>query len=208
MVLIGLTGGIGVGKSSVASLFAERGAVVIDADDLAREVVEPGGPAYAAVVERFGPTVVAGDGRIDRRALADVVFSDPAARADLEAIVHPAVAALRDQRLAELDGTDRVVVAVIPLLVEVGWHDADAVVVVDCPEEVAVRRLVEGRGMDEADVRRRMAAQASRAQRLARADLVIANDGSPADLAAEVDRAWEWVQALQPSRRSGDAHPR
>ena len=203
VVLIGLTGGIGVGKSSVASLFLERGAAVIDADDLAREVVEPGEPAYAAVVERFGPAVVAPDGRLDRKALADVVFADPRARADLEAVVHPAVVTRRDRRLAELEGTDLVVVAVVPLLVEVGWDGADAVVVVDCPEELAVRRLVEGRGMDEADVRRRMAAQATRAERLARADLVIANDGSPADLATEVDRAWTWIQSL-PSR-SGDA---
>ena len=168
---------------------------MIDADDLAREVVEPGEPAYTAVVERFGRSVVAADGRLDRKALADVVFSDPVARADLEAVVHPAVAALRDRRLAELESSDRIVVAVVPLLVEVGWDDADAVVVVDCPEDVAVRRLVEGRGMDEADVRRRMAAQATRAERLARADLVITNAGTPADLAAEVDRAWEWIQA-------------
>jgi dephospho-CoA kinase len=157
------------------------------------------------VVERFGPSVLTSDGRLDRMALADVVFADPAARADLEAIVHPEVAALRERRLAELRDTDRVVVGVVPLLVEVGWDDADAVVVVDCPEEVVVRRLVEGRGMDEDDVRRRMAAQTTRAQRLARADLVITNDGTPAELAAQVDRAWEWIQAL---RRSGDAHPR
>ncbi|MDQ4133532.1 MAG: dephospho-CoA kinase [Actinomycetota bacterium] len=204
MTLIGLTGGIGVGKSSVASLFSKRGAVVIDADDLAREVVEPGEPGYAAVVERFGPSVVAADGRLDRKALADIVFSDPSARADLEAIVHPAVARLRDRYLAELvrDGSDRVVVVVIPLLVEVGWDGADAVVVVDCAEEVAVRRLVERRGMDEADVRRRLAAQATREQRLARADWVIHNDGTPEDLAAEVDRAWEWITT---TIRSGDA---
>ena len=208
VVLIGLTGGMGVGKSTVASLFLERGAVVIDADDLAREVVEPREPAYAAVVERFGPSVVAADGRLDRRALAEIVFSDPAARADLEAVVHPAVAAARDRRLAQLAGTDRIVVAVVPLLVEVGWDDADAVVVVDCPEEVAVRRLVEGRGMEEADVRRRMAAQAARAERLARADLVITNDGTPADLAAEVDRAWERIQAIPAPPRSGDAEAR
>ncbi len=169
---------------------------MIDADDLAREVVEPGEPGYAAVVERFGPSVVAADGRLDRKALADIVFSDPSARADLEAIVHPAVAALRDRRLAELAGSDRVVVAVVPLLVEVGWYDADAVVVVDCPEEVAVRRLVEGRGMDEADVRRRMAAQATRAERLARADLVIDNSGPPEALDEAVDRVWAWISTL------------
>ncbi|HYX44521.1 MAG TPA: dephospho-CoA kinase [Acidimicrobiales bacterium] len=206
MVLIGLTGAMGVGKSSVAGLLAARGAVVIDADDLAREAVEPSGPAYDAVVARFGQRVVAADGKIDRRALADLVFTDPVARADLEAIVHPVVAAARARRLAELADGDDVVVAVVPLLVEVGWDEPDAVVVVDCPEELAVRRLVEGRGMDEADVRRRLATQASRGDRLARADYVIPNDGTPEDLAVEVDRAWAWMRSLtpRPLRRSGD----
>jgi dephospho-CoA kinase len=114
--------------------------------------------------------------------------------------VHPAVAAARDERLATLAGTDAVVVAVVPLLVEVGWEGADAVVVVDCPEEVAVRRLVEGRGMDEADARRRMAAQTGRADRLAAADRVIVNDGTWADLEARVRATWQWMKALPPSR--------
>jgi dephospho-CoA kinase len=200
VVVIGLTGGIGTGKSAVAALLSKLGAVVVDADELAREVVEPGGPAHAAVVERFGAGVLGPDGRVDRQALADVVFTDAGARADLEAIVHPAVAAARDERLATLAGTDAVVVAVVPLLVEVGWEGADAVVVVDCPEEVAVRRLVEGRGMDEADARRRMAAQTGRADRLAAADRVIVNDGTWADLEARVRATWQWMKALPPSR--------
>jgi dephospho-CoA kinase len=192
VVVIGLTGGIGSGKSTVAALLAERGAAVVDADDLAHEVMEPGEPAYAAVVERFGSAVVAGDGRVDRRALAGVVFADDAARADLEAIVHPAVSVAMSARIAEAGKTHQVVVAVVPLLVEAGWEIGDAVVVVDCPEDIAVSRLVDERGMDPADARRRVAAQATREQRLARADHVIRNDGSLADLRRQVDALPFW----------------
>ncbi|MGI9034071.1 MAG: dephospho-CoA kinase, partial [Acidimicrobiales bacterium] len=201
MVVVGLTGAIGSGKSSVAALLAERGAVVVDSDDLAREVVEPGQAAHAAVIERFGPGVVVGDGQIDRQTLADMAFADPAARSDLEAIVHPAVAAAWARRLAALVGSAEVVIAVVPLLVEVGWEGADVVVAVDCPEDMALRRLVKGRGMSEADARRRMAAQATRAERLAAADRVIVNDGTWEDLRAQVELAWEWIQTLPP--RSG-----
>jgi len=198
---MGLTGGIGSGKSTVAHLFGERGAVVIDADDVARQVVAPDGPAHAAVVDRFGPAVVSPDGSIDRPALAAVVFGDEASLADLNAIVHPAVADVMARRLSEGDGPDRVVVAVVPLLVEVDWQMADAVVVVDCATEVALARLVEGRGMTEDEVRRRMAAQATRAERRARADRVIVNDGSWDDLHRQVDDTWQWIQTLPP--RSG-----
>ncbi len=191
MLVVGLTGGIGSGKSTVAALLADRGAVVVDADRLAREVVAPGTPGFAAVVGRFGPAVVAADGGLDRRALADMVFGDRAALADLNGIVHPAVRAAIDRRLAELAETDAVVVLEIPLLVESGRsYGESAVIVVDCPEDVAVRRLVEGRGMDEADARRRMAAQASRADRLAVADVVLDNSGSRADLERQVDELW------------------
>lgn len=194
MVVVGLTGGIGSGKSTVAVLLAAKGATVIDADRLARDVVAPGTPGYDEVVVRFGPSVVAADGSLDRRALADVVFADPAALADLNAIVHPAVRAAVEKRLADLRSTgpdDGVVVLEIPLLIESGRsYGAAAVIVVDCTEEVAIRRLVEGRGMDEADARRRMAAQISRLDRLAAANLVIDNSGSRADLGGEVDRVW------------------
>lgn len=191
MLVVALTGGIGSGKSTVAAMLAGRGAVVVDADRLAREVVEPGRPAFDAVVRRFGPSVVAGDGGLDRAALADVVFADPAALADLNAIVHPAVRAEIETRVAALAGTDRVVVLEIPLLVESGRsYGASMTIVVDCPEELAVQRLVAGRGMAEADVRRRMAAQVSRPDRLAAADVVIDNAGTPDDLAAQVDRLW------------------
>ncbi len=191
MLVAGLTGGIGAGKSTVAELLGARGAVVVDADRLAREVVEPGTPAYEAVVTRFGPGVVASDGSLDRRALADRVFDDRGALADLNAIVHPAVRAAIADRLADLAGTDAVVILEIPLLVESGrTYGASTVIVVDCPEDVAVRRLVEGRGMDEADARRRMAAQVSRSARLAAADIVIDNAGSRADLDRQVDEVW------------------
>lgn len=172
-------------------MLAERGAVVVDADRLAREAVAVGSDGYRAVVDRFGPGVVAGDGGLDRRALAGVVFDDPGALADLNAIVHPLVRAAIAERLAELSGTDAVVVLEIPLLVESGRsYGASEVVVVDCPEDVAVRRLVEGRGMDEADARRRIAAQVSRADRLAAADVLIDNSGSLVDLRRRVDAAW------------------
>ena len=175
----------------MAAILAERGAVVVDADRLAREVVAVGTDGYRAVVDRFGPDVVAGDGSLDRKALAGVVFADPEARADLNGIVHPLVRAAIAGRVAELAGTDAVVVLEIPLLVESGRsYGASKVVVVDCPEEVAVRRLVEGRGMDEADAWRRIAAQVSRADRLEAADVVIDNSGSVADLRRQVDALW------------------
>jgi len=193
MLVVGLTGGIGSGKSTVSTLLAERGALVVDTDAVARQVVAPGGPAHHALVARFGPELAT-----DRGALAGVVFSDPAALADLNAIVHPAVRAEVGRRLEELrGGCTEVVVLAVPLLVETGGSYAVAgVVVVDCPEEIAVRRLVEHRGMDEPDVRRRMAAQASRADRIAAADIVIDNDGSLDDLAAQVDQTWQWIQTL------------
>ena len=176
----------------MAGLLAERGAVVVDADRLAREAVAVGTEGYRAVIDRFGPDVVAGDGGLDRKALAGVVFDDPAALADLNAIVHPPVRAAITERVAELAGTDALVVLEIPLLVESGrFYGASQIVVVDCPEEVAVRRLVEGRGMDEADARRRIAAQVSRADRVAAADLVIDNSGSLADLRRQVDDVWD-----------------
>ncbi|MDP8938098.1 MAG: dephospho-CoA kinase [Actinomycetota bacterium] len=197
MLVVGLTGGIGSGKSTVSNMLAARGAVVVDADVLARQVVEPGGPAYAGVVERFGPAVVRPDGTLNRPALADIVFSDPDALADLNALTHPAVKALIAERLAEEAAGDSVVVLVVPLLLESGRYPTAGIMVVDCPEDVAVRRLVEHRGMTEDAARRRLAAQASRAERLTAADHVIVNDGSLADLVPAVDRAWEWIEALR-----------
>jgi dephospho-CoA kinase len=214
MLVVGLTGGIGSGKSTVSALLEKRGAVVLDADRIAREVVSPGGPAYQPVVDRFGPGVVGADGAIDRPALAAVVFADPAARADLEAITHPAVGTTMAERLTAQAGTDHVVILDIPLLVEGGRHRSGgerpnpphgvaAILVVDTPPEIAVERVVADRAMEAADVRARMSAQATREERLARADLVIDNSGSHEDLAQEVDRAWAWIQDL--GRRRGQA---
>ena len=196
MLVVGLTGGIGSGKSTVSRLLSARGAVIVDADVVARRVVEPGGPAYQGVVDRFGPGILASDGTIDRPALAAIVFADPAARADLEAITHPAVGVLINEQLAAEAGTDHVVVLDVPLLVESG-RTGTPVIVVDCPPETAIRRLVEQRAMDEADARRRVAAQVSREERLAHADLVIDNSGSPEALEHQVDAAWAWIEGLR-----------
>ncbi|HEY1633599.1 MAG TPA: dephospho-CoA kinase [Acidimicrobiales bacterium] len=229
MLVVGLTGGIGSGKSTVSALLEERGAVIVDADRIAREVVAPGGPAYQPVVDRFGPGVVTADGAIDRPALAAVVFADPSARADLEAITHPVVGATMAERLTAQAGTDRLVVLDVPLLVEGGRrrsggeasggessggpssgggrslpHGVAAVVVVDAPPEVAVSRLVRDRGMKPAEVEARMAAQATREDRLALADVVIDNSGSTEDLVQEVDRAWTWIEELRQRKERPD----
>lgn len=179
-------------------MLARQGAVVVDADRLAHEAVAVGTAGLRAVVERFGPAVVAADGTLDRRALAGLVFDDPSALADLNAIVHPPVRAAIADRLVGLAGTDAVVVLEIPLLVESGRSYGESeVIVVDCPEDVALRRLVD-RGMDEVDARRRMAAQASRAERLAVADVVIDNSGPIETLERQVGRVWAGLSAAAP----------
>jgi dephospho-CoA kinase len=198
VLVIGLTGGIGSGKSTVSALLAERGAVVVDADAVVREVQQPGTPVFAAMVERFGPGIVAADGSLDRAAVADRVFNDGQALADLNAIVHPAVGKDIADRMTALAETDEIVVLDVPLLVESkNAYPVAGLLVVDVDPEVAVRRLVEHRGMREEDVRARMTRQASREDRLARADRVIDNSGTPDDLAAAVAEAWEWIQALR-----------
>jgi dephospho-CoA kinase len=198
MFVVGLTGGIGSGKSTVSALLATKGAVIVDADAITRELQEPGTPVFAAMVERFGPGIVGPDGALDRAAVADIVFNDPEALADLNGIVHPAVGAEIARRMAELAGTDEVVVLDVPLLVEASAdrrYPVDVLLVVDVDPEVAIRRLVDQRGMREADARARLARQASREQRLAQADLVIHNDGSLAELQAQVDDIWQTVVA-------------
>ena len=194
--VVGLTGGIGSGKSTVSAMLAERGAIVVDADAITRELQQPGTEVYAQIVERFGPEVVAADGELDRRALAARVFGDPDALAELTGIVHPAVGVEVTRRLVEQSGTDNVVVLDIPLLVESGRTDTAGTIVVDVPEEVAVRRLVDQRGFDEEDARARMSRQAAREDRLAVADFVIDNAGSRDDLVDQVDRCWEWIRGL------------
>jgi dephospho-CoA kinase len=205
VLLVGLTGGIGSGKSTVSAMLAERGAVVIDADVVAREVVEPGQPAYAAVVERFGPSIVAADGTLDRAAIAAIVFNDRDALKDLEAITHPAVGARMVELMQAQADTENVVVLDVPLLVEKGTYETAGTIVVDVDPEIAVRRIVEQRGMSEGDARRRMAAQVSREERLAKADFVIPNDGSLEDLRAEVDQCWQWLTELARTRRATTA---
>ncbi|CAL8971917.1 Dephospho-CoA kinase [Propionicimonas sp. T2.31MG-18] len=190
VITIGLTGGIGSGKSTVAELLRARGALVIDADRLAREVVEPGTPGLAAVVARFGEGVLGADGSLDRAALGRTVFADGDARRDLEAIVHPAVRS-RAAELSALAGPDDVVVHMIPLLVETGQQDAfDLVVVVDVDPDTQLARIRDRDGLDESQARARVQAQASRAERLAAADVVVDNTGSLADLAVQVADLW------------------
>jgi dephospho-CoA kinase len=187
---IGLTGGIGAGKSSVARRLAAHGAVVVDADAIAREVVAPGTPGLAAVLAEFGDTVRGADGGLDRPALAKIVFADKDALARLNAIVHPLVGARRAEIVAAAPA-DAVVVDDVPLLVETDAAGAfDLVLVVAAPEPVRIERLGRDRGMSTAEARSRIAAQATDEQRAAAADVVIDNDGTEADLTAEVDRVW------------------
>jgi dephospho-CoA kinase len=190
VLTVGLTGGIGAGKSAVARRLASYGAVVIDTDHLAREVVEPGTEGHAQIVARFGPRVVAGDGTIDRAALATVVFSDPTALEHLNAVVHPLVAA----RAAELTAQapeDAIVVHEVPLLVEIGWQSRyDVVVVVTTSPDVAVGRVVEARGMSIDDAWARANTQSGDEERVAVADYVIANDGDEAQLETAVGELW------------------
>ena len=191
--MIGLTGGIGAGKSTVATMLADRGAAIVDADRIARQVVEPGGIAFQPVVDRFGSGVVGPDGRLDRTAVAAIVFRDADARAALEAITHPAIQEEMGRQVAA--STASVVVMDIPLL-RARRDPMVGVVVVDVPEEVAVRRLVEQRGFTEEDARRRIAAQISRAERRGIADVVIDNSGDRAHLEREVSRAWDWIDLM------------
>ncbi|MZD10070.1 dephospho-CoA kinase [Streptomyces sp. SID5785] len=190
MVKVGLTGGIGAGKSEVSRLLVERGAVLIDADRIAREVVEPGTPGLAAVVEEFGDEVLAADGSLDRPKLGAIVFADADRLAALNKIVHPLVGA-RSAELEAAAGADAVVVHDVPLLTENGLAPFyDLVVVVDASTATQLDRLTGRRGMTEADARARMAAQATREQRREIADLVIDNDGPLERLVEQVDTVW------------------
>ena len=189
MLRVGLTGGIASGKTVVSDRLHELGAVVIDADLLARQVVEPGTPGLTAVVDRFGPGLAA-DGALDRTALGRLVFGDPAARRELEQIIHPAVR----RRAAELEAVapgDAVVVHVIPLLVETGQQDSfELVVVVDVEPAVQLERLRSRNGLGVAEARARIDAQASRRDRLAAADRVLPNDGTLEQLRTQADQLW------------------
>ena len=196
MLLVGLTGGIGSGKSTVARMLEQRGAVVFDADVLARAVVEPGTPGHAAVTERFGANVLAPGGELDREALASIVFADPAARRDLEAIVHPEVRRLFAEGSEVYRETDRVVVFSAPLLVETGMHTAfDVLVVVSATTTTQVERLMRERGMSEAAILARIDAQAPLEDKAEVADFLVDNEGTLDELDQQVDRLWSDLSA-------------
>jgi dephospho-CoA kinase len=204
MLAVGLTGGIGSGKSTVADLLVEKGAVLIDADQVARDVVAPGGPAYQPLLDRFGPEILAPDGAIDRKALAAVAFATEESRLALNAITHPAIGiAMIEARDALEDGDDIVVLA-IPLLTAahrdtVKLHE---VVVVDSPTDVALERLLSQRGFDRADAEARIRSQISREERIKEADYVLDNSGDRAALGAEVAKLWDWLLAAATARRA------
>jgi dephospho-CoA kinase len=176
-------------------LLVARGAVLIDADQVAREVVAPGGPAYQPLIDRFGTGIVKSDGTIDRPALAAVAFADDAARADLNAITHPAIGVAMIQALEAFADTDDIVVLAIPLLTALHRETMklDKVVVVDCPTDSALERLLSQRGMDRTDAEARIRAQISREERAKDADYVLDNSGDRGALETEVERLWKWL---------------
>jgi dephospho-CoA kinase len=204
MLAVGLTGGIGSGKSAVADLLVARGAVLIDADQVARDVVAPGGPAYQPLIDRFGPEIVAPDGTIDRRALAKVAFADEGTRRELNAITHPAIGVAMIQAREALENTDDIVVLAIPLLTAAHRETVKLhkVVVVDTPVEVALERLLSQRGFDRGDAEARIRAQVSREERAKEADYVLDNSGDRAALEREVTRLWDWLVAARDERRA------
>jgi dephospho-CoA kinase len=192
-----LTGGIGSGKSTVADMLVDKGATLIDADRIAREVVEPGGAAYASVVERFSEAILNPDQTIDRKALADIVFSDAEALADLNAITHPVIGQQMVDRRAEAEASGGIVILDVPLLKpthrdQLGF---DVVIVVDTPVDIAVSRLIEHRAFQRADAEARVAAQMTREERLALADFTVDNSGDRESLTAQVERLWSDLQA-------------
>ncbi|WP_423924111.1 dephospho-CoA kinase [Frigoribacterium sp. 2-23] len=206
----GLTGGIAAGKSVVARRMAERGAAVIDADRLAREVVEPGTPGLNAIESRFGSGVIEPDGSLDRAALGRIVFSDEGARRDLESITHPAVRELSQRRMREavVGAPERVVVYDVPLLAEArGAGEFDVIVVVHAPSDVRISRLMALRGMTEKEARGRVSAQASDEERLALADAVIDSSGVLEDTLHQADAVYETLRSLAAAKASADSGP-
>jgi dephospho-CoA kinase len=205
VLAVGLTGGIGCGKSAVADLLVERGAVLIDADEVAREVVAPGGPAYQPLIDRFGAGILAADGTIDRQALAQVAFADDESRLALNAITHPAIGVAMLAGRDEREGGDDIVVLAIPLLTAAHRDTVrlHAVVVVDCPTDVALERLLTQRGFERADAEARIRSQISREERLREADYVVDNSGDRAALEREVAKLWDWLVAARAAQREG-----
>jgi dephospho-CoA kinase len=202
MLLVGLTGGIASGKSTVSAMLAERGAEVIDADHIARQVVMPGMPAWCKIRDHFGPGVLHPDGQIDRQALADIVFADKGKLALLNEITHPAIFARIADRLEAHHDQDVVVVLDAALLIEAGLADGvDVVIVTHSPQEIQVERLA-AKGVPQRDASNRIAAQLEPEKRLARADIVIDNSGSLEKLGRQVDEVWEELQRRLAERAS------
>lgn len=199
MLLLGLTGGIGSGKSTVSAELARRGAVVIDADLVVRELQSPGGAVLAAMVEHFGEEILAPDGTLNRQAVADIVFNDPDELKALNAIVHPKVGEEIDSRIEAQRTTDNVVILDVPLLVESKAYETEGIIVVDTDPELAVQRLVEFRGFNADDARARMKLQATRDERRAVAAFIVPNDGSQEELLARIEKCWEWIQSKRNS---------
>lgn len=198
MLLVGLTGGLGAGKSTVARLLAERGAVVVDADELARRALEPGTSGFEQVCDLFGRDILDPWGRIDRRELAARVFADEGKRRALESITHPEVFRLLAETVEAHRGTDAVVVFDAPLIIETGFHEAvDVLAVVTAPEEAQVERVVRERGMSEGEARARIAAQVGEDRRYELADLTIPNDGDLDQLRSRVDALWRELASRQ-----------
>ncbi len=190
----------------MSSRLAQRGAALVDADVIVRDLQAPGQPVFDAMVERWGDRIVADDGVLDRAAVAGIVFSDKDELKAIEAIVHPVLREEMDRRIAELSSTDQVVILDIPLLAESRAKDgaldargASAIIVVDCPIDIAVWRLIEHRGFDEADARARVAAQATREDRRAIADFIVDNSGDENALDVEIDRCWTWLASVEPT---------
>lgn len=195
--MVGITGGIGSGKSTVSELLVAGGAHLIDADRITHELQQPGEPVFVAMAERFGREIIAADGSLDRQAVADIVFSDDAAKDALEAIVHPEVGRVMAERLAQAEKAGGPVLLDIPLLAEGrGRNDLAGVIVVDTDPEVAVQRLVQLRGFSEVDARARMAAQADRQDRLALADFVVDNNGPLSALDQQIALCQQWMGEL------------
>ncbi|MEX1218257.1 MAG: dephospho-CoA kinase [Acidimicrobiales bacterium] len=195
MLLLGLTGGIGSGKSTVSGEFARRGAIVIDADLVVRELQAPGGAVLEAMVEHFGEGILAADETLNRQAVADIVFNDPEQLKALNAIVHPKVGKEIDSRIEAQRDTDNVVILDVPLLVESKAYETEGIIVVDTDPEVAIARLVEFRGFNAEDARARMKLQATREERRAVAAFIVPNDGTQEQLLARIDECWGWIQS-------------
>ena len=197
MILIGLTGGIGCGKSEVSRLLGERGAVIVDADLIVRELQQPGAEIFLRMVEMFGEKVLAPDGSLDRAAVANEVFKDADLLKKLNTLIHPVVRRVMNERVESHRATDKIVVLDIPLLVENPREGLDGVLVVDLDPQIAIERIVSQRNMTIDDAKSRISAQSTREQRLAIADHVVDNSGDREALAIQVDAAWSWITSLK-----------